>query len=134
MLYPSRGNFIGFVGNASSRELLTSTIKRFRESTLFPSELPGIGWSDHWSFWQQGYRAIMITDTAPFRYPYYHTPPDTEGRIDYQRMARVVDGIHQLVASLATDPSAIGPSDSPSPRAGHFVSRTMPRPSSNVSV
>jgi hypothetical protein len=42
-----------------------------------------VGWSDHWSFWQEGYPAIMVTDTAPFRYPHYHTAADTPDRIDY---------------------------------------------------
>src|SRR5205085_8879949 len=84
LFYPTRGNFIGFVGNSESRDLVRRAIRRFRESTNFPSEgiaapadWPGIGWSDHWSFWQEGYPAIMITDTAPFRYPDYHTSRDT---------------------------------------------------------
>src|SRR5262249_34621372 len=77
VLYPYVGNFIGFVGNPRSRSLVRRTVKAFRESADFPSEgvaapsgLTGIGWSDHWSFWQQGYKAIMVTDTAPFRNPY----------------------------------------------------------------
>jgi Peptidase family M28 len=74
LFYPSRGDFIGFVGNPESRDLVRRSIRRFRESTSFPSEgvaapadWPGVGWSDHWSFWQQQYPAIMITDTAVFR-------------------------------------------------------------------
>jgi hypothetical protein len=46
----------------------------------------------------------MITDTALFRYPYYHTPFDTPNRIDFEKMARVVEGVRQVVDSLATDP------------------------------
>ncbi len=92
---PSRGDFIGFVGNQESRDLVRRSIRRFRESANFPSEgvaapadWPGVGWSDHWSFWQEQYPAIMITDTAVFRYPFYHTPLDTYEKIDFQRMAR----------------------------------------------
>jgi Zn-dependent M28 family amino/carboxypeptidase len=110
LFYPSRGNFIGFVGNPSSRALLSRAIRRFRETTRFPSEgvaAPGewlgIGWSDHWSFWQQEYPAIMITDTAPFRYPYYHSPFDTDEHVDFARMARVVDGIRRVIESVATE-------------------------------
>lgn len=107
--YPNRGNFIGFVGNTESRALVRRAVRKFRESVPFPSEgvsapatLPGIGWSDHWSFWQQGYPAIMITDTAPFRYPYYHTSSDTADKIDYGRMARVVEGLQNVVIDLAS--------------------------------
>ena len=110
LFYPDRGNFIGFVGNPESRALLRNAIRRFRETTKFPSEglaapadWPGVGWSDHWSFWQEQYPAIMITDTAPFRYPYYHTPLDTANHIDFQKMARVVQGVRRVVESLATE-------------------------------
>jgi len=110
LFYPDRGDFIGFVGNSESRDLVRRTIRRFRESTSFPSEgiaapadWPGIGWSDHWSFWQEGYPAIMITDTAPFRYPYYHTQRDTANWVDCERMARVVDGVRRVVESLAME-------------------------------
>jgi len=110
LFYPSRGNFIGFVGNSESRDLVRRSIRRFRESAQFPSEgvsapasWPGIEWSDHWSFWQQGWPAIMITDTAPFRYRYYHTVFDTPDKVDFERMARVVDGIRTVIASLADE-------------------------------
>jgi Zn-dependent M28 family amino/carboxypeptidase len=111
LFYPSRGNFIGFVGNSESRDLARRATRRFRESAPFPSEgvaapatLPGVGWSDQWSFWQQGYPAIMITDTAVFRYPHYHTPLDTLDKVDFQKMARVVDGVRNVVAALADEP------------------------------
>ena len=101
LFYPGRGDFIGFAGNQESRDLVRLSIRRFRESASFPSEgvaapadWPGVGWSDHWSFWQQQYPAIMITDTAMFRYPYYHTPLDTPNRLDFGRMARVLSGVH----------------------------------------
>ncbi len=108
LFYPGTGNFIAFVGNLSSRELLRRAIRAFRESTPFPSEggavpswVMGAGWSDHWSFWEEGYRAIMVTDTALFRYPYYHSPQDTPDKVDYESMARVVSGLAHVVADLA---------------------------------
>jgi hypothetical protein len=74
--YPSTGNFIGLVGNTGSRALLRSAVAAFRktrklpcEGAALPAAIPGIGWSDQWAFWQCGYPAIMVTDTAPFRYP-----------------------------------------------------------------
>jgi Peptidase family M28 len=65
--------------------------------------LPGVGWSDHRSFWQEGYPAIMITDTAVFRYPYYHTALDTADKVDFEKMARVVDGVRNVVASRSEE-------------------------------
>jgi Zn-dependent M28 family amino/carboxypeptidase len=109
LFYPDTGNFIGFVGNVSSRSLVREAIEIFRSNTAFPSEgiavpgwIMGIGWSDHWSFWEEGYPAVMITDTALFRYQYYHSQQDVPDRIDYERMARVVVGISQIVRHLST--------------------------------
>ncbi|MGB5718205.1 MAG: M28 family peptidase [Gammaproteobacteria bacterium] len=108
-LYPVTGNFIGFVGNLTSRSLVRQVIGAFRASTAFPSEgvaapsgIEGIHWSDHWSFWQAGYPAIMVTDTAPFRYPYYHTANDTPAQLDYTGLARVTGGLAEVVAVLAS--------------------------------
>ena len=108
LLYPSTGNFITFVGNVKSRKLVRDSIGSFRRHAKFPSEggalpgsMPGVGWSDHWAFWQEGYPAIMVTDTAPYRYPHYHEPTDTPDKLDYDRMARVVDGLEQVVWDLA---------------------------------
>ncbi|MHC4212176.1 MAG: M28 family peptidase [Planctomycetota bacterium] len=107
LFYPSTGNFIGFVSDLSSRKLLHKSIASFRKNCKFPSQggaiprsVPGSGWSDHWAFWQHGYPAIMVTDTAPFRYPYYHTAEDTPERIDYDRMARVLTGLVAVVTEL----------------------------------
>jgi Zn-dependent M28 family amino/carboxypeptidase len=62
--------------------------------------IPGVGWSDHWAFWQEGYPALMVTDTAPFRYPHYHTAADTPDKIDYERLARVVAGLERSIRKL----------------------------------
>lgn len=106
--YPDTANFIVFVGNLGSRVLVRRAIAAFRRHARFPSEgtaapgwLTGIAWSDHSSFWKEGYRAIMITDTALFRYPAYHRPEDTPEKLDYQRMARVVAGLVRVVEDLA---------------------------------
>jgi hypothetical protein len=108
LFYPSKGDFVTFVGNLGSRGLVQEAIAIFRETTPFPSQggalpgwIPGIGWSDHWSFWKAGYPALMVTDTAPFRYPHYHTTKDTPDKLDYERMARVVAGVERVVRRLA---------------------------------
>lgn len=107
LFFPSKGNFVGFVGNLSSRSLARDSVGYFRKTTQFPSEgvaapggMTGIGWSDHWSFWQEGYPAIMITDTAPFRNPNYHRLSDTPETLNYEPMARVVIGVAKLVKHL----------------------------------
>lgn len=106
-LYPDTGNFIGFVSNWNSQSLLRTAIGAFRGSTRFPSEgvaapalIPGIGWSDQWAFWQEGYPALMVTDTALYRYPHYHQPSDTPEKIDYDRLARVVPGLGKVIEEL----------------------------------
>lgn len=106
--YPSRGDFIGFVSNTRNGPLVRRCVAAFRRHAQFPSEggalpgvLPGIGWSDHWAFWQVGYPAVMVTDTAPFRYPHYHTKQDTPDKLDYERLVRVVHGLDQVLEELA---------------------------------
>ncbi|MFB2922574.1 M28 family peptidase [Aerosakkonema funiforme] len=107
LVYPSSGNFIAFIGNIKSGDLVRKAIASFRRHVQFPSEgaalpaqIPGVGWSDQWSFWQQGYPGIMVTDTAPYRYPYYHTAQDTPDKIDFEKLARVVAGLESVIADL----------------------------------
>jgi hypothetical protein len=112
LFYPDRGDFIAFVSNLDSGGLLRRAIGVFRRHATIPSHgaaspafIPGISWSDHQSFWLHGYRAIMISDTAPFRNPYYHSPEDKPARLDFERMTRVVDGLAAVLADLAEVPS-----------------------------
>lgn len=108
LFYPRTGNFVAFVGNLRSRALVRRCIGTFRRRAAFPSEgtaapgyLPGVFWSDHWSFWREGYPALMVTDTALFRYGYYHLAGDTPEKLDYGRLARVVAGLARVVEELA---------------------------------
>ena len=107
------GNFIAFVSNLRSKKLLNDFIKRFRNLVEFPSDgvafpqiIPGIGWSDHRSFWKFNYPAIMVTDTAFFRYPYYHSREDTPDKICYDHMVRVVLGLSKVIGDFANEPSS----------------------------
>jgi Zn-dependent M28 family amino/carboxypeptidase len=115
LLYPSTGNFIGFVGNMRSGDLVRRAVGTFRRSEPFPSEggalpdfIPGIGFSDQWSFWQEGYDALMVTDTAMFRYPHYHEAEDTPDKIDFDRLARVVRGLARVVDELVNAGAEVG--------------------------
>jgi len=108
LLAPARGNFIALVGNRRSRPLLADATHSFRrqsqvpcETFVLPTHFPGAWSSDHWSFWKEGYPALMVTDTAPLRYPYYHKRKDTIERLDYEFLAAVTEGVRGAVADLA---------------------------------
>jgi hypothetical protein len=108
LLLPRRGNFLALVGDRKSRSLLQtfssvltehSTV-RFRELTL-PRQLPGARSSDHWSFWKNGFPAIMATDTAPLRYRHYHTRQDTPDKINFPWLGHVVTALDAVLKNLA---------------------------------
>jgi hypothetical protein len=106
--YPGAGEFLAVVGNLRSRGLVVDFLRHFMGASDFPVEgvaslerVPGVNWSDHWPFWQAGYHALMLTDTAPFRYPAYHTGGDVPGRINAPAFARAGYGIIQAVRRLA---------------------------------
>lgn len=104
LLYPDTGNFVAFVGTTGSRSWVRRVTGAFRDAAQFPSVggsapafVQGIDWSDHWAFEQVGIPALMITDTAPFRYPHYHSFKDTPDKLDYDRLARVVTGLETMI-------------------------------------
>ncbi len=106
--YPDRGNFVAFVSNLSSRRSMRRAVRHFRAGSDFPIEhvatfafIPGVDWSDHRSFWLHGYRAFMITDTALYRYPYYHSARDTPDELAYPQLARVTEGLYNCFAALS---------------------------------
>ncbi len=109
--YPSTGNFIGVVGRMEEGELVRTVHQALRaasplpvESLTAPRGLEGVDFSDHASFWNEGYPAVMVTDTALFRNPNYHTPGDTWDTLDYARMAQVVEGLQCVLDALTTPP------------------------------
>jgi len=104
LFYPNKGNFIGVIGNFSSWRLGRQIVSNFKEHTQFPIELaiapsfvPGVDFSDHWSFWKEGYPAVMITDTGPYRNPYYHSGSDTCEKLNYESMAEVVNALSKVL-------------------------------------
>ena len=106
--FPDRGNFISFVSNFRSRAVMRKAVHTFRASSSFPiqhvatfSWIPGVAWSDHLSFWRQGYRAFMVTDTAFYRYRYYHTPQDTADKLCYEPFAQCCNGLYRCFAMMA---------------------------------
>lgn len=106
--YPHTGNFIGFVGDKASRDLVRQCVGSFRSHTKFPCEgiatwgwIPGVGSSDHEPFWQQGYKGIMVTCAPPFRTPHYHQESDTADNVDFRRLAIVTAGVDRVLCELA---------------------------------
>ncbi|HMN38971.1 MAG TPA: M28 family peptidase [Hyphomicrobium sp.] len=107
-LYPDRGNFVAFVGLPGSRTFLAEALRAFRAAHLFPStgtispaSIEGADLSDHWAYHQTGVPALMITDTALYRNPFYHQPWDTPDTVDYQSLARIVSALCIMLQCLA---------------------------------
>ena len=108
LLRPFQGEFLALVSNLRSRQLAKDIARTFREASdlptwavALPGFLPAVRSSDHWSFWQCGYPAIMATDTAPFRYPFYHTRYDTPDKLSYRAIAAIVAGLRVAIIRLA---------------------------------
>ncbi|WP_455209920.1 M28 family peptidase [Kaarinaea lacus] len=106
--YPNTGNFIAFVSNLRSRAVMHKAVKTFKAESDFPIEhiatlaaVPGVSWSDHLSFWRQGYKAFMVTDTAFYRYPYYHTPMDTYEKLNYPCFTHMCAGLLNMFVRLS---------------------------------
>jgi Zn-dependent M28 family amino/carboxypeptidase len=105
--YPDKGNFIAFVGNLSSRSFTMKVKKLFKSVSALPVEslnavsiIPGVNFSDHLNFWEFGYPAFMITDTAFYRNPNYHAPGDTAETLDYEKMKDLVIGLYNALGKL----------------------------------
>jgi Zn-dependent M28 family amino/carboxypeptidase len=106
---PWRADFLAVVGNLRSRQLVAQTVEALEQTgslrckgLALPGVLPGVKSSDHWSFWKEGYPAIMITDTAFVRYRHYHRRTDTAEKLEYDRLARATSAISSAVQKLAT--------------------------------
>ncbi|QLA83837.1 M28 family peptidase [Acidovorax sp. JMULE5] len=106
--YPTQGDFIAFVATPGDLGLVRKVVRSFRSLAVFPSEgiaaprrIPGVDYSDHAAYLDAGYPALMVTDTAPYRYPHYHTRQDTPDKVDFDRLARVVQGLEGVVRDLA---------------------------------
>ena len=106
--YPDNGNFIAFVGNRKSREWTMDVKKAFMEGTDIPAEhinapwiVIGVDFSDHWSFYQFGFPAVMVTDTAFYRNSHYHKFSDVPETLNFDKAAKVVDGLAHAVMVLS---------------------------------
>ena len=112
-IYPSAGNFIALAGNTRSRDFTMEVKRAFKLGTDLPVEsinapclVIGIDFSDHWSFYKMGYKAVMVTDTAFYRNPNYHRPTDLPSTLDFKKAAKVVDGLVSVITRLARKPDS----------------------------
>ena len=112
MAVPAVGNFVAVVGNEDSGRLVAGFVQAIAENRLslpcLPITVPGAGEllpdsrrSDHAPFWDQGYRAIMITDTTNFRSPHYHRPGDTLATLNLPFAAEVCKAAAGLILEIA---------------------------------
>ncbi|BCA55430.1 Peptidase, M28 family [Nitrospira sp. KM1] len=112
---PTVGNFLALIGNESSRLLLGDVLSCAKQTVpqlpvvplLVPGRgeaLPDVRRSDHAAFWDAGFSAIMLTDTANFRNPHYHTVTDTMDTLDLSFLEHVID----LICACANGPAVAG--------------------------
>jgi len=113
--FPNKGNFVGIVGDFQSHNLVGELAKGFKNASRFPlrtivapRSIPGINFSDHWSFWQENYPAVMVTDTAYLRNINYHQQTDLPVTLNYEYMAEVILGLKSAVLELMSDVDARG--------------------------
>ena len=106
-VYPSKGNFITVVGHFAEPGLVRKVKRALAEATPLPVYsinaprfIPGIDFSDHLNYWNEGFPAVMITDTSSFRNLNYHTQNDTADKLDFRRMALTVEGVFAAVKRL----------------------------------
>lgn len=106
-IYPDKGNFIAIVGNFKSRFLVNKVKNAYKTKATTPVEslatfdfVTGVDFSDHASFWEVGVPAVMITDTAFYRNPHYHTASDLPDTLDYPTFANTVWGLFHVLLAL----------------------------------
>jgi Zn-dependent M28 family amino/carboxypeptidase len=101
--YPDRGNFIALIGKFGD----FGAARRIKAAMAGATDLPvyslnapaivqGVDFSDHRSYWAEGFPAMMVTDTAFMRNPNYHRAGDTPEKLDYRRMAKVVQAVYAV--------------------------------------
>ena len=109
LLYPDRGDFLAFIADLGTRPRVVAATRGFKRGSRFPlatASVPrwveGASWSDHHAFWDEGYRAIQITDTGSFRSPTHTNAGDVMDLIDFAALARITVGMSGALRELAS--------------------------------
>ncbi len=112
MVVPRHGNFIAAIANPPSASLAARYARAVEQSgqlealhLVVPESVRGADFSDHGSYWHEGFPAILITDSAFYRNPHYHTEMDTPDTLDYKKMAHTVDGLRAFFESILSSRS-----------------------------
>lgn len=114
LFYPSSGNFIRITGRLQDVLAVRKVKKSFAKTTLpvrslnAPEIVASVGTSDNTSYWDQGFPAVLISDTAADRNPAHHTVKDTAEHLDYERMATVVQGVGQAIMDMTSGLEQLG--------------------------
>ncbi len=110
MFHPAQGNFLAMASNLASMATMRKFAKCFKKHSRFRFEtmimqnfLPWVKWSDSSPFWLNGYHAFMVSDTAPYRYPFYNSSRDTTEKLDYQCLTFVTDGLIRAIEEYANE-------------------------------
>ena len=111
---PTVGNFLAVIGNQASSSLTQAVSHTMSQHIpIVPLVVPGNGEvlpdtrrSDHTAFWDRGFPAVMLTDTANFRNPHYHRPTDTIDTLNLDFIAAVADAVTAAVRAMAGVPDA----------------------------
>jgi hypothetical protein len=111
LLLHDRADFIAVVADTGSARMMRRVTAELRRQgglptlgAAIPAFVTGVDWSDHWSYWQEGYEAVLVTDMPPFRNPHYHEPTDTPDKLDYDRLAALSLALSGTISSLAGGP------------------------------
>ena len=101
---PTIGNYIAVVGDEQSASFLARFDDAFSRHPIptLPLVMPEMRFSDHLCYWDEGYPAIMLTDTALFRNPNYHKHTDTVETLDFQAMASITENLVSAIKKLCT--------------------------------
>jgi Zn-dependent M28 family amino/carboxypeptidase len=109
-IYPKAGNFLALVGRPEDQAWIThvntalsANMKLPLETLAAPRELEGVDFSDHLNYWDAGFTAMMLTDTAHLRNPHYHEKSDTADTLNYDNMAEIVNGLRAVIFALDKD-------------------------------
>jgi len=108
LFYGKRANYITLVKKIGSGKFARKFARKYKSAKTIrakkftgPPSIEGLDWSDHLSYWELGFSALMITDTSFYRNKNYHRPTDTMETLDIKRMAKVIDGVFVTLTKMS---------------------------------
>lgn len=109
--YPNKGDYISLMGRLQDYSAMRDVKNSFASASSLPlysfnapENFPKISSSDHHHYWKQGYPALLVTDTAEYR-NVNDASLEVAERLDYKKMALLVQGLYQVVMDSESRPS-----------------------------